>query len=416
MKQNKRTAGFTLVELIVVIAIMGILAGVGTVGYSGYIKMARESADNQILAAVNTAFASACLESQIELGDVETATISIENQKVYGLSTVADKNSKADIAKIGASFDNYYQGNSDAVFKTENVNSLAWNKDKGTFEMKADFTALRVTLGDGRVVTISAEDLAAVRDSTFATMGLAGVTQAMDDINASAELLAGIVAPLGKFDRLSAALVANGYMTAQEAAAIEERLKKIPVNLGPLTPNYESDKAAYDAAKAIAANGLQMCVAEYVAGANETQIQNLMNIDLGSNSATGMVSAMSNHGGTVGSSALAMQYGVAQSFANSSYADGTIITEGRNQYTVSEYLASTEDPVKAINKIKGTAKYQEYAASEQYTKDVNGLAGTFGVVGDNIGNDNIDTDAYLNNGIESDDAQSVLGALLNSAA
>ena len=100
MKQNKRTAGFTLVELIVVIAILGILAGVGTVGYSGYIKMARESADNQILAAVNTAFASACLESNVEVADVTDASISIMNQKVYGLSSVTATGTTADVDKI----------------------------------------------------------------------------------------------------------------------------------------------------------------------------------------------------------------------------------------------------------------------------------------------------------------------------
>lgn len=41
--------GFTLVELIVVIAIMGILAGVGTVAYSGYITNANKNADKVLV-------------------------------------------------------------------------------------------------------------------------------------------------------------------------------------------------------------------------------------------------------------------------------------------------------------------------------------------------------------------------------
>lgn len=55
MKSLKSTKGFTLVELIVVIAILGILAAVAVPAYSGYMVKAKESADMQVLASVNTA-------------------------------------------------------------------------------------------------------------------------------------------------------------------------------------------------------------------------------------------------------------------------------------------------------------------------------------------------------------------------
>ena len=49
------SAGFTLVELIVVIAIIGILAGIGTVGYGGYVKRANKAVDQQLLGDVKYA-------------------------------------------------------------------------------------------------------------------------------------------------------------------------------------------------------------------------------------------------------------------------------------------------------------------------------------------------------------------------
>ena len=69
MKEHKMTAGFTLVELIVVIAILGILAGVGTVGYSGYIKKANQAKDIQMVSQIKNALEIAGYDSSANLQD-----------------------------------------------------------------------------------------------------------------------------------------------------------------------------------------------------------------------------------------------------------------------------------------------------------------------------------------------------------
>ena len=55
MKKFGSKAGFTLVELIVVIAILGILAGVAVPAYSGYINKAKDASDYSQLDAIKTA-------------------------------------------------------------------------------------------------------------------------------------------------------------------------------------------------------------------------------------------------------------------------------------------------------------------------------------------------------------------------
>ena len=77
--------GFTLVELIVVIAILAILGGVAIPAYSGYVKKAERSGDEQLLAQINQAFAATCLakgESNFGRTDAK-ASIGTDGQFTY---------------------------------------------------------------------------------------------------------------------------------------------------------------------------------------------------------------------------------------------------------------------------------------------------------------------------------------------
>ena len=99
MSLKKRSRlGFTLVELIVVIAILAILAGVAIPVYSNYVKKANEAADYLLLDSARAALATASMEHLVDSHDVvvtlkvnETTHV-IEGFKNVKMTAEADKN------------------------------------------------------------------------------------------------------------------------------------------------------------------------------------------------------------------------------------------------------------------------------------------------------------------------------------
>lgn len=78
MKKFGSKSGFTLVELIVVIAILGILAGIAVPAYSGYIKKANEAADYAQLDAIKTAVVFAYTDKHVNddtFADIQSITV-----------------------------------------------------------------------------------------------------------------------------------------------------------------------------------------------------------------------------------------------------------------------------------------------------------------------------------------------------
>ena len=173
----KKTEGFTLVELIVVIAILGILAGVGTVGYSGYIKKAQTAADNQLLAAVNQAYAAACIENGVDAKTTTASNIALNDGKVPGVDVSAPAD-KAD--KIETAFGKYFAGNDNNKFKTtETLNFVA---GAGVFALPGEGGGAYNSLIDF-LKTNNASDITKVNASGFMTYEGLGVNSLLGKVD-----------------------------------------------------------------------------------------------------------------------------------------------------------------------------------------------------------------------------------------
>ena len=173
-KFMKNTQGFTLVELIVVIAILGILAGVGTVGYSGYIKKANMAADEQLAATVTQAYAIACLENGVDA--VDTMAEDIPADKLHEGVDVTSHAAVA--AKIEEAYEKYFAGNESAELKAVSVLYF----DKGVF--KADDSVIsELDFGNtGLKLKFNSRHVNALKGSVFFTMGTDNLLNKVNDV------------------------------------------------------------------------------------------------------------------------------------------------------------------------------------------------------------------------------------------
>ena len=367
------SAGFTLVELIVVIAIIGILAGIGTVGYGGYVKKANEAADQQLLGEVNTAFAAACVENGTEIYAVNDAKLDKDTAALSDVTIDGAKNTK-----IPTSYEAYL------------------GETNGFKVIEPKYSNYKHIFVDGRnnvqyaygggAVTISGKDAANLKDSTFADptkhLGVDNLLEKVNNIAGIAHMLAeknadGTPSALSKIwnsedflryagkavgltdEKLDAAAKGNWSMTNEDLMAA----------LGAKAEKLGMDVSKPESFNKLMSNATILYAAKDTKNIDQNEIKKLLT----SNDGMAQIKANLNDSQTMGKalSQASLLYGMYTAYIYS------------GDKTEQEKEKLTESPLKAMGAMEDQG-FKDYINSEQGAKDLNAYLSAMNMINSSV--------------------------------
>ena len=399
-------AGFTLIELVVVIAILGILAGITAVGYQGYVKKAGEAADQQLLGAVNTAYQAACAELGVAPSEVFA---SAELESIPGPSGLRrlrslDIHSKdGPVADFFETFSSFFKGNEDKGFRT--MKSIVYDRENGSFqgtdweyevrESESGQKEYIFTDSRGKGIVVTEEQRMALLESTFGkAIGVNGLTGEVANLTSAAS---GVL--------INSTLSVDDLKKDWEG--FSDLMDQLEIKASDVTPEQLSNVVLLYAAQTL--DKLELSSIKYSAhleNGSNTEIKAVIDRDADlSETAKEVLNA-------------AVQYAIATAYANSAYGrtgDVTVTdkTTGKpTTMTAYDYFKDYSrdfasninggtDAVEKINDLTETLatadNYDKYITNVA-DRDYHAFINTMAAISSNI--DNLDTDRLLSEGID----------------
>ncbi len=432
-KRRYDVTGFTLVELVITIAVLAILSGIGALGYSGYITKANEAHDLALLSAVNTAFQSACTEEEITEYPAPEDDIVAANLLGDEGSKKLDTITFTGYDDFDSVFKKYFEGNEDAEFKVyveleyvnSNLGTFVGLRPDGTITtasgmkihpptVKNGKTTVEVELpGGGKVeYVLEGEDKDNFANSSFGTnMSMPELLDEVDHVVQAAgkvlEQLSPSLMDMILPSSVQELLAANGYTAPKP--------EDYPGNESD--PDYIAALNAYNSARL---NAIVMSVAQASKDLSADAV--IAAVNSGNYDSLGLGS---------GNQALvptaALVYGVLTGYANSDRGSDIITVDGE-ETTVAEYYKSISDGLNAaepnISALLGVVQaaniltdpdngnlemFNDYLQNGGGKNDIDGYIAAMRAINDNSGS--LTTSGALEKGFSDDDLSTILDSL-----
>ena len=395
LRKLKNQAGFTLVELIVVIAIMAILAGVAVPVYSGYIEKAEKAGDLQLLGAVNSAFGAAVIENGAVPQELSSASAPISGGKVTSVSA-----SDVDSAALNASFNKYFAGNQDATFKV--IKQLIYVQKDGVFKDPATVantpgSGITAVNYGGTTIYMSEQDIQNLKDSTFLNAStLKGSSGLLDQVNMVTGIAAGMAdgalsAVYNDPEFVKTAMSVLGVTTKEE---YEAKVIEMATNM---YNNGNGGYASYnDALAQVQANAAVLYAAESATKFTTDDINKLFS-DTGIDEIKNNLKTQGQT--TTGMAQSALVYGMYTAYAHS------------EEYGNATLQANTGNASEVLKALQEDANFKKYVASEAGQKDIDAYMGALGVITDSAKSDPAAVEHLITNGFANSELKEVVAGL-----